>query len=426
MEKCVLDELTIDELNKKFNDVKEYLKIKPITFYKGSKTKNPLFLEVNKHTRFIKFSLQAKTVFHLDTIVIKDSEGNQIGTDGQTTISSSYQDNDNYNGSAFMRRKGNGGCGFHTKNETNPWFIIDLKKSTDVGTIVVNNRDDNFYARALSLQIETSGDLTEWTLEYDNYSVLKEYKNGDVDLIEHAFLYAAALESVNINKIIKKLKELSRDDIALRCFELTNTLIEDKGLALGPHGGFTETFSLSSFSNKQKVYSELSTLLTWLNEELHIAAFISSGTLLGIVRDGDFIGHDDDVDICYISNEISESDILLERKKITTILEQKGCKVRNSNVAHLWCETPKGVHIDIFTGFQESGNCSMNPISRNEIKTNSVLPVQKKVVNDHVLYLPFEPNALLSKNYGESWMKPDPIWTFNWTKAGKDFSFLYF
>jgi hypothetical protein len=277
----------------------------------------------------------------------------------------------------------------------------------------------------LSLQVESSSDLSDWTLEYDNYRPLKEYKNGNMDLIEQAFLFAAALDSVKINQIIHQLKRLGRHDIALRCFELTNILVEDKGLALGPHG-FTETFSLSSVSKKQKIYSELSMLLTWLNEEMHIAAFISSGTLLGIVRDGDFIGHDDDVDICYISNEISESDILLERKKITTILEQKGCKVRNSNVAHLWCETPKGVHIDIFTGFQESGNCSMNPISRNEIKTNSVLPVQKKVVNDHVLYLPFEPNALLSKNYGEGWMKPDPLWTFNWGKAGKDFSFLYF
>jgi hypothetical protein len=132
MEKFVLDELTIDELNKKFNDVKEYSKINPITFYKGSKSKNPLSIEFNKQTRFIKFGLQAKMVFHLDTIVIKDSEGNQIGINGQTTISSYYQDNDNHNGSAFMKRKANGGCGFHTKNEDNPWFIIDLNKSNDV------------------------------------------------------------------------------------------------------------------------------------------------------------------------------------------------------------------------------------------------------------------------------------------------------
>lgn len=405
--------------------VEQYLEANPIREFKGVKSDDPLVVETTNKARFIRLSLQVESSFHLDAIEIFNQAGRNVAPNKKTIISSIYNDEEKYNGQGAITGKKNGGAGFHTKREHNPWLIIDLGTIRNLAKVVVFNREGEFYTRALSLKIETSRDLRHWHLVHDNWGFIKDYKEGNLSEFEHALLHAGILNPGPPAAYLKKVKAQGDHDKALAYHKMINKLVASKGVAFGPHG-FMQTFDLKSDAEKSKVFKELSTLLTWLNEEFKVPAFVSSGTLLGLVRDGALIGHDDDVDICYISNEKTEAGILEERQRLVAFLTGKGCRVAPSGIAHYWCTTPGGQNLDIFTGFVEDSKCSMNPIGRKEVSVEDVLPLIKRDIGGKSLYFPRNPEPLLVLNYGVGWRNPDPLWTFNWGKAKKDFAFLYF
>ncbi|MBW8190742.1 discoidin domain-containing protein [Neiella marina] len=406
--------------------VREHLTSHPVVHFKGAKSDSPLRITTDNKGRFVRFSLQAEVSFHLDTIEIFNKAGRNIAPNKRTIISSCYDDDDKYDGRGALVGKKNGGCGFHTKRERNPWLVVDLGTIRNLAEVIVYNREGNFYTRALSLKIESSRDLHEWQPIYDNWECLKAGDAEGFSEQEQALLFAGVLEADPVRKLLKRYKSEGDLKRAANLLELTNELVKDKGFALAPQHGFTRPFDLSSEKEKNKTYKELAQVLQWLNEDYGIPAFISSGTLLGIVREGKFIGHDDDVDICYVSSKTTEQEILSERLEIMAFLQSKGCKTAPSGIAHYWCTTPHGVSMDIFSGFMEDGFCSMNPISRKEVVVESVLPLKTQVVKGVTLYLPQDPEPLLVLNYGPSWRTPDPLWSFDWGKAKRDFKFLYF
>jgi hypothetical protein len=405
--------------------LKEHIASNPLREFKGAKSKDPLVIQTDRKARFVRLSLQTEVSFHLDTIEIFNKDGRNIAPNKQTIISSTYNNEEKYDGRGFVNGKKNGGCGFHTQRERNPWIIIDLMTIRNLDKIVIYNREGEFFTRALSLRVEVSQDLHTWNELFDNWSVLKTFQGSIPGNVEKALLHAMILDPGPSQVLISQLKKSGNHAQALEYQKCVNELLKDKGLALGPHG-LMRTFEMRSASEKKKVASELGQLLKWLNEEFGVPAFISSGTLLGIVRDGQFIAHDDDVDICYISKESDEQKVLEERNNIVTFLQSKKCNVKPSGLAHLWCSTPGGQNLDIFTGFIEGDYCSMNPISRKEIVTADVLPLQTLQHDGVTLYLPANPERLLMVNYGPGWRKPDPLWSFNWGKAKQDFAFLYF
>lgn len=404
-------------------EIRQFLVDHPLRLFKGAKSNTPLEVDTNNKARFIRFSLQTTVSFHLDTIEIYNKNGVNVAKNKKTIISSMYNDDPKYNGEGALKGKKNGGNGFHTKREANPWLIVDLGSVRNLDKIIVFNTEGQFYTRALSLKIETSRDLVSWSEIYDNWSAIKGC--GQSSVAEQGLLYAGILEASKAQAVIKELKKTDRYDDAIFYHNLVNELVKDKGVALGPHG-FTQTFDLRSDSKKKKVYQELAWILKVLNENFGVKAFISSGTLLGIVRDGALIGHDDDVDICYISNADNETGVLKERQDLVLFLQELGCRVAPSGIAHYWCTTPNGLNLDIFTGFEEQGFCSMNPIGRKKVASSAVLPLTQAKHHGVDLYLPRDPESLLVLNYGDNWRTPDPLWTFNWGQAKSDFKFLYF
>jgi hypothetical protein len=412
-----------DELNV-VEAIERYLTENPIREFKGVKSNDPLVLETANKSRFIRLSLQVESSFHLDAIEIFNQDGRNVALNKKTIISSTYNDEEKHDGRGAINGKKNGGCGFHTKREHSPWLIIDLGSIRNLAKIVVFNREGEFFTRALSLKVETSRDLRHWQLVHDNWGFITNYKVGKLSEFEQALLHAGILNPGPAAAYLKKLKSAGQNDKALSFHQLINRIVKGKEVAFGPHG-FMQTFALKTDAEKSKVFRELSNLLKWLNEEFGVPAFVSSGTLLGLVRDGQLIGHDDDVDICYVSNETTEEGVLQERRRLVDFLAEKGCRVSSSGIAHYWCTTPGGQNLDIFTGFVEDGKCSMNPIGRRQISVGDVLPLNKQSFDGRTLYLPQNPVPLLVLNYGENWRNPDPLWTFNWSKAKQDFAFLY-
>jgi hypothetical protein len=409
----------------KHDGLKNILTENGFEVFKGVKSGSPLRIPLNAKTRFLKFSLQSKICLHLDKVQIFDKNGINVALNAATLVSSKYNDVHRYDGQTVIKGEPKGGCGHHTKTEVSPWLIIDLNGVYDISSIVVFNRDDAFYHRALSLQINISSDLNEWKTVFDNYAYKSSSDYNDLDYEDKCLLNCSALEIEPVKKLIHKLNAEGQKSKALELHSKANDLLGQYELSLGPHG-LTRTFSIRTDDEKNKAYSALSNLLMILNEQFGVAAFASSGTLLGIVREGKLLGHDDDLDICYVSAKEKHEDILIERNALVSFLNEHGYKVTNSNVAHLWCKTPEGITIDIFTGWFTEDVCIMNPLPISGVPQNAVLPLQITKCNEHKIYIPNKPLELMILNYGPNWEKPDPLWVFDWSKARQNYKFLYF
>lgn len=103
------------EPNEKVEQVSENLSdVLPV--FKGVLNDQPLVVECDIRTRYVKLSLQITEVFHLDEIEIFDENGRNMALNANVLVSSRYDDK--YSGHGAVNGTKNGGSGFHTALET--------------------------------------------------------------------------------------------------------------------------------------------------------------------------------------------------------------------------------------------------------------------------------------------------------------------
>ena len=146
--------------------------------------------------------------------------------------------------------------------------------------------------------------------------------------------------------------------------------------------------------------------------------FLVSGTFLGVVRDGGFIGHDSDIDVGVFENKLLEKFLptLIESKEFSVVRIDHPCvrKVDGEGVQYHFMEKPAviklvhktGIAIDIFVHFYD-GNLVWHGSSihrwdnkRFDLIDYEFLGRVFKGAGNYDLYL--------RENYGEDWREPKP------------------
>src|SRR4051794_30138768 len=82
--------------------------------------------------------------------------------------------------------------------------------------------------------------------------------------------------------------------------------------------------------------------------EFGVEPFVCYGTLLGLVRDGRLIAHDDDADLAYLSAHEHPADVVRESYAIERHLRQKGLPVFRHSAGHIQLHFADDVCFDIF------------------------------------------------------------------------------
>ncbi|MEC5200573.1 SAM-dependent methyltransferase [Arthrobacter sp. PL16] len=167
----------------------------------------------------------------------------------------------------------------------------------------------------------------------------------------------------------------------------------------------------------EHVLDEAEHLIDALRRTVGVELFVTGGTLLGPVRNGRIMAHDDDADLAYLSAHTNPSDVVLESFRIERALVDQGYEVVRHSSGHLQLMFPGGTvtdhfYLDIFTYFECDGWFYGTFHARERADTVTIHPLKPLSVNGRMLPGPAEPAQLLTAIYGPSWEVPDPTFTF--------------
>ena len=145
-------------------------------------------------------------------------------------------------------------------------------------------------------------------------------------------------------------------------------------------------------------------------------AFLAYGNLLGAVRDGRLIGHDNDADIAFLARSTHPVDVIMESMAIEREFLAAGWDTYRMSGADfkLFATLPDGfrVGIDVFTAFYLDGQLHVMPYVVAPIRPDELLPLSTVTLEGHKLAAPADPEALLEATYGADWREPDPAFKY--------------
>ena len=138
--------------------------------------------------------------------------------------------------------------------------------------------------------------------------------------------------------------------------------------------------------------------------------FICYGTLLGCIRNNDFIPHDDDVDACFLADEQGLDAAVDEFRQVIKTLTNIGQKVQfDSSAQFHW--SLQGTTLDVFMAWMEGDNLYMYNAG-GIFSRSQIYPLVEREFKGRQVLIPNDSEALLELIYGPGWRIPDP--SFQW------------
>lgn len=194
-------------------------------------------------------------------------------------------------------------------------------------------------------------------------------------------------------------------------------LVDDQGrpLTVDKANHLTSMFGDASDEDRGALVDAVVTALEFMRSRGH-DAFLAFGNLLGAVRDGRLIGHDNDADVAYLAKSSHPFDILLESLRIERELLDAGWRTSrlSGGTFKLWTTLPNGlpVGIDVFVAFYFQGLLHMMPSVAGPLPREALLPTSTVMLEGREVPAPARPEALLEVTYGSGWRVPDPSFKY--------------
>lgn len=142
-------------------------------------------------------------------------------------------------------------------------------------------------------------------------------------------------------------------------------------------------------------------------------AILSFGSLLGVVREGRFLAHDDDLDYIY------EGDL----RRLRTLLESKAhgrWEVRDrGRFLMKVILRDSGLRVDVFRGFRTTDRMHVATIACGRevalyfFDRALLMPPTVRNYECGSFLVPREPEKFLASHYGSGWQVYDPTWTYS-------------
>jgi len=167
-------------------------------------------------------------------------------------------------------------------------------------------------------------------------------------------------------------------------------------------------------------------LIKFFKTHCGVHAYICYGTLLGAVRENNVIGHDNDIDIAYISKYSTIPEIRQELHRICAVLikhkmlgkvwiDRKGIlkpKVKDLGLnfsGQMHVRTPNNLlYIDVFTSWTVDNRFYLAPHLYGELHQSEIVPFTSEKLLNIDMVAPKNSKKVLEQLYGEEWIISKP------------------
>lgn len=149
-----------------------------------------------------------------------------------------------------------------------------------------------------------------------------------------------------------------------------------------------------------------------------LVPLLAYGSLLGAIREGRLLAHDDDFDIFVTLQANSEDGFAERRREMHRVLESNGWSVELNgkfNNAHIWIEE-KGVKLDLFAVWDDGAVAwtHMERMSWRSMPREWFLTHRPIEVDGIRMEASCHAEEFLKERYGPGWMTPDKHYDWRW------------
>jgi SAM-dependent methyltransferase len=194
-------------------------------------------------------------------------------------------------------------------------------------------------------------------------------------------------------------------------------LVDDEGrpLTVDKGGRLTAMFAEAGEEARGRLVDVVAEALAFVDER-GLDAFVAFGNLLGAVRDGRLIGHDNDADIAVLFPGTHPVDVILASMRLEHAFVRAGWTTHRMSGADfkVFADLPDGqrIGIDVFSAFYFEGRLHVMPCVVADLPRSSLLPTSTVRLEGRELPAPADPEALLEATYGPGWRTPDPSFKY--------------
>jgi hypothetical protein len=226
------------------------------------------------------------------------------------------------------------------------------------------------------------------------------YNNNPLFISENGYSYSHDKERVTNSKVMfKKLEE--------------GYIFNQKGYLR-----LSKTLDYDWQDNVVALYNRVG---EFLKVRYGLELFVMSGTLLGAVREGEFIGHDHDFDVGLISKGRTGVEAKKESIEFSKDLINHGFKLQfKPSCTYISHPDYAGAQIDLVRMYFNENDllCSaFGFATKTEFPLASYKGVDDWTISGHRVKVPAAPESYLEVIYGRDWKIPNP--TFNWQRELK-------
>ena len=164
-----------------------------------------------------------------------------------------------------------------------------------------------------------------------------------------------------------------------------------------------------------EMMDEVVKLMDVLADKAGVPTYVCYGTLLGAVRNGKLIGHDNDIDLAYVSEHANPVDVVREAYRVERVLLQEGYTVRRGSGVRINVRLPledSVRRVDVFTSHWVEGVLYIPSDTGFRLPRDTILPLTTVELMGRDVSAPANPERLLAATYGENWRVPDPSFKY--------------
>ncbi|SKB09701.1 hypothetical protein [Aeromicrobium choanae] len=326
------------------------------------------------------------------------------------------------------------GLMIQTQHEDHPWAEVTFDPPVEVAAVhlraidaraAVEDRDVRVHVGSPGSELETVYDATE------RGDGLRELLAAAADEVptEIRVPFQAVTESLaltitgeyrdaraTMKQVAKKIPE--EDRLAFVAAVNDGVLLR-RSLEWTAHG---PTRSFRFWSDEEKVdYVRFTASVAEALRELTPHVCFGYGAALAVVRDGDLIPHDDDLDLI-VAFEPHEAATLPEaHARVEEFLRGRGFAVKGDFFGHRHVASAPGrKSVDVFSALFEGDRIAWYPGTRGALHRSTMFPPSQGDLLGVPCPLPAHPAEYLETIYGPGWSTPDPGFRHRWRK--KDFA----